>query len=204
MLCGCSLPGKSRITDRGATGKLASAQQADSIRISYRTNSDRLTIASADASNSLPNVTSSQLHLHYPHPGGQPEMALATLIVAPQESDAGWLDRWRDAGSAADQTQILDRRVLDLPARNVHAIVDKLQQENFFRHSKSLDSESHLGVVMDDARFAKDYRAVAELDAMILKVYREGHLDMAIPHRSGGIAATTLRRLPTTDDAIIR
>ena len=202
MLCGCLLSEKSRVTNRGACGKLANTRQAESIRISYRTNSDRLNVSAVDSCNSLPNMTSSQLHLHYPHPNGQPEMALAMLIVAPQESDSGWLDRWHDKGS--DPDEVLDRHVMDVPARNLHAIVDKLQQENFFRRSKPLVSESHLGVMMDDVRFAKDYRSVAELDAMILKVYRESRSGLAVPHRPISIPATVLRRLPATAATSIR
>ena len=107
-------------------------------------------------------------------------MALAMLIVAPQESDSGWLDRWRDKGS--DPDEVLDRHVMDVPARNLHAIVDKLQQENFFRRSKPLVSESHLGVMMDDVRFAKDYRSVAETGR---------HDSQSLPGESFGLSGST-------------
>jgi len=198
VLAGCSLTGKSQLASRSGVGQLANAGQANKIHISYRTRSDRLNLASADVKNSLPDLTDSQLHLHFPHPSGRTELALATLVVLPREKESSWLDRWRDSGGEDEPGEVLDRRVLDIPARNAQAIVDQLRRDNFFQRSKPFTCESHLGVELDAVGFAKDFRSVDELDSLIMRVYRESQSGIATPPGLGSVPSMALRRLPPT------
>jgi hypothetical protein len=63
---------------------------------------------------------------------------------------------------------------LDVPKYQVDGVVAKLQKENFFRRSKILGSSTYLGVSLDGKGFGKNYRNVDELDALIVRVRRQG------------------------------
>ena len=202
ILTGCALGSSSRVANLGASSKLAHRKQADSIHVTYRTNSDRLNVASASSVNTLPNVTVSQLHLQYPHPSGNPDLARATLIIAPDQPESHWFTYRRKTGTTNDQ--VLDQRTLDLSATNIHAIVGKLQHDKFFRRSKPLVSKSRLGVVIDGIRFEKDYGSVTELDALILKVYQQGHASRFVSHHAKTNPVAVLRRLPATNRSLKR
>jgi hypothetical protein len=63
---------------------------------------------------------------------------------------------------------------VDVPAWQVQNVVNKLEEQNFFRRSKILNAESFLGVQVGKRKFAKDYRKMPELDAIILRACRQG------------------------------
>lgn len=166
------------------------------VRIVYRTPSDRLNIAAAGqlgpqialastaapTSLLMPNVTTSTLVIKYPHPHGQVGMAQANVVIRPMSSSGddkpGFVERltsWSTKSErATPKPTYSEVWSLDLPVWQVNAVVDKLRKESFFRRSKILNSEAYLGVDLDGKGFGKDYHAVPELDALILRVRREG------------------------------
>ena len=200
LLSSCSLTtSKSRPTKLTLNGKLPGNNQANVIHVSYRTESGRLNVASRGKADSLPDLTDSKLYLLYPHPQGRPGCALATLLIVPPKKESNWLDRWREDDASDKPEEPLDRRVLDIPARDVRAIVDRLRKDNFFHRSSPLVIESHVGVQLNDAGFAKNFGAVPVLDSLILKVYRESHVGIATPGGPWTESRTALRRLPPTN-----
>jgi len=166
------------------------------VRIVYRTPSDRLNIAAAGqpgpqiawastgapTSLLMPNLTTSTLEIKYPHPRGLSGMAQANVVIRRTSTSAddkpGFFARltsWtRKSEQTAPQPTYSEVWSLDLPAWQVKAVVDKLRKDNFFQGSKVLNSAAYLGVDLNGKKFGKDYRAVPELDALILRVRREG------------------------------
>jgi len=176
-------------------GTLTTAKQFDEVSITYRTESDRVNLAAAGYSGPtqmvsfqqpspglLPNVTETTLQIQHPHPDGLPGYARAKVFVRPngaEESEEGSF--WsRLIGGSDDQdganrnAQIVEAWLLDIPAWQVNGIMTKLQEQNFFRRAKVLNAETFLAVKADGAGFGKKYRSVPELDALILRVRREG------------------------------
>jgi hypothetical protein len=197
---GCSLPEK-----QGSVETLTTAEQFNEVSIVYRTESDRVNLAAAGYSEPaqfvslqqpspglLPNVTTTTLQIRHPHPDGIPGYACARVIVQPNgaEESEGRSMWSRLFGSSDNQSeanhnaQIVEAWLLDIPAWQVNGIMTKLQQQNFFRRAKVLDAEAFLAVKADGAGFAKNYRSVPELDALILRVRREGRPAAGPPHSS--------------------
>lgn len=178
-----------------AKGSLASPTGRP-VRIVYRTPSDRLNIAAAGrlgpqlalastgapTSLLMPNLTTSTLLVRYPHPQGLSGMAQANVVIRPTSTSGddkpGFFARLTSWGKkseeASPQTAYTEVWSLDLPAWQVNAVVDKLRKDNFFEGSKVLNSDAYLGVDLNGKKFGKDYRAVPELDALILRVRSEG------------------------------
>jgi hypothetical protein len=174
---------------------LTTAKQFNEVSITYRTESDRVNLAAAGYSGPtqmvsfeqpspglLPNVTTTTLNIQRPHPDGIPGYARARVVVranGAEESKGGSI--WGrlvggsdDQRAASDNAQIIEAWLLDIPAWQVNGIVKKLQKQNFFRRAKVLGAETFLAVKADGAEFGKEYRSLPELDALILRVRREG------------------------------
>jgi len=187
---GCSAPKK-----QGSMGTLTTTKQFNEVSITYRTESDRVNLAAAGYAGTtqmvsfqqpspgvLPNVTTATLQIQHPHPHASPGYARACVIVRPngaEESTEGsfWsrLMGGTDGQNAGNHNeQIIEAWLLDIPAWQVNGIMTRLQDQNFFRRAKVLDAEAFLAVKADGVGFGKDYRAVPELDALILRTRREG------------------------------
>ncbi len=157
----------------------AGSSPPNATRIIYRTKSDRINVATggawagnpmagaAGATTLLPNVSTSHLHLVYPHPSGRMDIAQASLLVTPGEGGV-------DGEPSTLQYGAYQKRVLDIPAWQVESIVNTLDQERFFERSKVLDAEANLGVRHGKRGNQKKFRAVNGLDALIVRVSREG------------------------------
>lgn len=161
------------------------------VAILYRTESDRLNLAGGGASgvqqasyqgqpqSLLPPVSTSTLKIVYPHPEGRSDYARAYVAFSRVGEDADnepslWT-KLTGFGAKPDQTpQPFEVWALDVPKYQIDGIITKLQEANFFRRSKVLNSETYLGVSMDGKGFGKDYRNVGELDALLVRVRQQG------------------------------
>ena len=179
---------------------------AAAMTISYTTASDRLNVAMGGGSTvqfaghqpattrSLPNLTRSTLQIRLPHPSGRPDLAQATLTARLEnDSSTGTANLltqfWREESETplASETTV-GVWELDVPAWQARAIRQRLQQENFFRRSRVLDAEVELSVVDDAGEFAKPFRTVPELDALLLRVVREGRPMHVVNAADAGIS----------------
>ena len=70
---------------------------------------------------------------------------------------------------------------MDVPKRELDAIVAKLRRENFYERSQVLGANTFLATDINGVKFGKEYRPVDELDALILRVRRQGQLVPGTP-----------------------
>lgn len=196
-IAGCRLPNSEPQSQTGF-----SLPAAPATVITYTTASDRLNVASASTAATqfagygptsagiLPNVTQSRLQIHYPHPSGRTELALAVLTVYHTADSTNWTDNFfasftrGDSAPQPQTPQVAGGWMLDIPAWQVEAIQQKLRKENFFRRSRVLTAEAQLSVAEDGETFAKPYRAVPELDAILIRTVCEG-MPVQAPSASG-------------------
>lgn len=181
----------------GARGKLAEAENPAAVKLSYRTSSDRLNVASGGAGMALPSATDSTLQVEYPHPAGTPDMARVVLTVQTPVKEAGWWEKVR--GAQPEVSAPLEARAIDVPAGEVQVIVGKLQEESFFERSTPLTTNAFVGVEIEGARFAKEYRSLPELDALVLRAHHQGYALGSTPSAAGLAQVTP----PTTVQASV-
>lgn len=170
---GCALPAFTK-----ATPPVAAVPAG--LEITYKTGSDRLNVQAGALSavglparpQPLPNLSQSTLRIRLPHPSGRPDHGQATLHAYVDAAD-GSVGFGSVAGPLGGRTTV-GVWVLDIPAWQVQALQRRLQEEHFFRRSRVLNAEVEIGVREGDRRFRKPFRAVAELDALLLRVAAEG------------------------------
>lgn len=155
------------------------------LSIAYRTESDRLNLgastvqqASFMQNGQLPGVTHCTLAVIAPHPNGQPDAALATVSFRPAGGESvlgsSVLDRLVSRDDGGYQPPVLQTYSLDIPRWQAESVVAKLRSQNFFRNSRVLDPKAFLAVRTGDYSFGKNYKAVPELDALIMRVRQQG------------------------------
>lgn len=186
---GCSLLPKNKTQDVGKQ------QGKENVAILYRTNSDRLNLLAAQptepirrasyqqhSATLIPAVSISTLQIRYPHPTGRKDLAQAVVAFSPAGVDSALqsesiLDQIPGLGKQASDERAapIETWTLDIPKWQVDGIVAKLQKANFFRRAKILGSTSYLAVKTKGNAFGKNYRNVDELDALIVRVRRQGH-----------------------------
>lgn len=174
-----AISGCSWATSHDVVPSPAFTQKTDALSITYRTESDRVNTAgigplrvasfTQSAVDKLPNVTISTLNVKYPHPAGIEGAALATVRSRPVSSDS-LLD------SHSNESPWVETVVLDVPRWQAAEIVSRLEQQNFFKRSKCLDANAYISVAANGDKFGKKFRAVPELDAMILLVRHRGRV----------------------------
>lgn len=160
------------------------------VKLTYRTSADRLIVAPGTtqlasydpaAVQSLPGGTTLTLNIASPHPRGIPGLALATITVKadvakPATAPAVW--QWI-SGKPADEpaaTGPMEVWAMDIPEWQVDAIVAKLQTARFFQRSQVLSPEVFLAAEVGQKKSGKDYKAMPELDALILRSRQQGRL----------------------------
>ncbi len=199
ILVGCSIPKK-----QSSIGTLSTGKQFKDLRLTYRTESDRLNVtASANLGSTqlvshqqqspklFPNVTTSTLVIQHPHPNGTAGYAQAMVTLRPTgaEKSVGFSFRKRMNGNEEDQAshdaQIIEAWALDIPVWQVFGIMAKLQKEKFFRRTKVPNAEAYLAVRADGGEFGKAYSPVPELDGLILRIRWEGRPVGQPPYRPG-------------------
>jgi hypothetical protein len=70
---------------------------------------------------------------------------------------------------------------MDVSKQELTAILAKLRRENFYERSQVLGANAFLATDVNGAKFGKEYRAVDELDAVILRVRLQGQLVQGTP-----------------------
>lgn len=162
---GCSLP--NLITPRGSATMEPSIP---AVSIVYSTASDRLNLAArgtnrlASAGHTgtrLPSFTQSRLELHHPHPSGQVGAARAVLTI-------------KHGGRSPDHLIRTGTWLLDVPAWQVVGILKRLKDEEFFLDTTVVDAEAQLTVNEDGNEHTRSFGSIAELDALIWRVFEEG------------------------------
>lgn len=152
-----------------ATAQVTAPQgAAPAIKLTYRTPSDRLNVGGtqlaafrAGGQPPLAACSTTTLALVSPHPRGRAGFAEATIVTRPDVAgQAGMSEVW----------------VLDVPQWQAEAIVAKLRAAAFFERSKALGSEIFLAAEVGPEKISKNFRAVPELDALILRSRTEGRL----------------------------
>lgn len=195
-------------SQKGSVHTLAGNSQHQSARIVYHSESDRLNVwaagQAAEGSSSplpaawLPGVSTCKLEIVHPHPQGTAGYALATLVFSPLQDEGQGGGIWetmtrtitggeppQPRDPVADETWLLE-----IPAAQVDGILAKLRQQNFFQRSKTLNPAVFLRVELDGTGFGKEFRAVPELDALIVRTRQQGR-----NAASSGLASG-FRRLP--------
>jgi hypothetical protein len=220
LVTGCSTFNRNDLADNSA------AVPTPRVRLTYRTDSGRLNLASqnmraavqpasyaAPQTAALPPHTVSIVDIQYPHPGGRADCALVTVVFeAGAEDDASPFDvstlwnRIAGGGSEGPSTSNVPFReewVTEIPKWHLETQIEKLKRSRFFRREKALSPQAFVAVETDGKHFGKKYRALPELDALILRIRQEGRL----VSRSGAAAASfaahpaaghhaSMRRLP--------
>jgi hypothetical protein len=168
-----------------------SVESLESVAVRYRTDSDRLNLralrlsngaelASFSVNSPLTGVTISTLELRYPHPTGRTDVAEARLLIQHLVDDSGIASQLsRLAGQSRDPAEAASQPIevwtADIPKWQLDGVVAKLEKARFFERAKVLGAKSHLTVRRNGTAFGKEYRAVDELDALILFVHQQGH-----------------------------
>lgn len=198
--------------------------------IIYRTDSDRLNIQAVAANRTwgqqpgrieaqtVPVFTVSRLKIKYPHPAGRTgiaytEVAFRPHTTRPARGALSIRDRFfRVFGGSDSAPQPTDLPgevwTMDLPKWQLDTVVAKLSEQNFFRRSAVLNAEVYLGARIDDRTQGKKFRALPELDSLILRIRHEGR--MLNPTFAGGDSAppprpatrAILTRLPAVPGAV--
>ena len=171
------------------------APSEESISLSYRTDSDRLNLSGGLLSGRIqaaayqpggitpiPPVTTSKLRVYYPHPQGIPATALAVVSFEAQTAGEtnGALAMWKKLTGGQNDAAgpIAPQEVwsMDFPKAELDAILAKLRRQNFFERSQVLGASTLLATDINGVKFGKEYLAVDELDALILRVRLQGQL----------------------------
>ena len=156
-------------------------------KLMYRTSADRLNLASASASSLadmenvgremlLPSLTECTLLID-PHPNGNLQLVRAQLKFFAMGGAKSTDNFVRQITGVTEESSAhaIEVWTLDIPAWQLDAIVKKLRGDNFFRRSRVLNLETTLGIRVDGHSFAKEYKAVPELDALIFRIRQHGH-----------------------------
>ncbi len=172
------------------------AENSAQTRLVYKTNSDRLNVSTAAISSAelaafkqpaggIPSVTTCSLTMRHPHPLGTPDTSQAMLFVEPntgnQESSRNWSSLLpaairpgeRDKPQGPPPVEVW---TFDIPKWQMDAIVKILRDDGFFLRSASLSSDATIGTEINGKKFGKSYRAIHELDSLILRARAQGFL----------------------------
>ena len=153
------------------------------LQIVYRTKTDRLNLAGAD----LPPCSMATLQIQVPHPHYKADAGFAQLTVLPTSVDADL----SPGNLVSRQVPTPDRWAGDIPLWQLEAIVQQLEEANFFRRAKILGAETYLSVSAASGKLGRPYREVPELDAMMVR------LSQAKPPQANAVERPELARLPT-------
>ncbi|TWT77533.1 hypothetical protein Pla123a_21940 [Posidoniimonas polymericola] len=177
------------------------AVPAESFELTYASPTDRLNVASGG--DLLPAASRCVLRVESPHPAGTPGVARATLVVERKVAQPGWWARRFGAEPAA--VTPTGAWVTDLPASEAQNLLATLDRERFYLRSRPLGAEVQIGVRRDGERFAKEFRPLAEFDALVLRVRRHGvdPRDVAAdaPDEASQLSGGLCRRLPALEPA---
>ena len=169
----------------------------EKVTITYRTDTDRLNVAStaqfgvqpaslqSGSSSWLPSCCIGTVVIRYPHPGGQPGSALVTVALHPTGDADGTVSRsvWTKirglytAESKDDSAHIKPVEVwtMELPKWQLDNILAGLHRSQFFRKSVSvLNPNVFLAVHKDDIAVGKNCKSIPELDSMVLRIRSQG------------------------------
>jgi hypothetical protein len=194
-IAGCTVPGgKSTAVESAAPGTTVQ-------RLVYRTESDRLNVlAGGTAVAGLPPVTISVLEIRSPHPHGMPEHAQAVLMCVPADADSptgpAALWQWLVGGDGAEASRSppanaaerVQAWVIDLPQEQFDRLLSRLREKNFYQRARSFRAQAYVATETGGRRFGREFEELPELDALIVRVHREGRLVAPAPDLRGLVA----------------
>ena len=208
-------------TIKKQAGKFRSESSAiEQLRLTYRTDTDRLNVEIASstvvpaayqssAAMSLPSCSVGVVHIAYPHPSGRPDIAQVTVEFRAAGTETAVLNRsvWskildqEDQESTSEDTNpVLETWTMDIPKWQLQAIVSRLNKARFFRKELTiLDPDTFLAVEMNsEIAVGKNYRVVDELDALVVRIRRDGRLTYSpqLPKGSWGKGSVALPGTP--------
>ena len=180
LWCGCA-------TNRPAIESLLrSKKDCQLLELYYRTDTDRLNVAAAanQSLTSLPACSIGTVKIRYPHPSGTTEWGQATVsfqaagnqsAVLPRSVLSEMLAHFKDESKDTTASEVW---LLDLPESQIDTIVARLENSNFFNKRIRVPHPEIFLAARIDKRGAvgKNYNAVTELDALVLRVRQEGQL----------------------------
>ena len=114
-----------------------------------------------------------------PHPAGLAGYSLVTVEFRPQSAASESSSIWntitgQQPESTPEHTAFGEVWQMDIPDWHLASLVSQLKEKQFFRRVKGLGHESEIETVLDGKRFAKEFSAVPDLDAMIVNIRRNG------------------------------
>lgn len=94
---------------------------------------------------------------------------------------------------------------MDIPDWQLASLLSHLKERQFFRRIKVLGHESDIETVIDGNRFAKEFPAIPELDAMIVNIRKEGRrVDSADkPTSPINLPSVAMRPTPTYSPHVV-
>jgi len=215
MPMGCTSLDALKLPEPSASGP------AETVKLTYRTDSDRLNLLVAleppagqlvsyqQPRSPVPDFTESTLHLTYPHPGGRAGYALATVVFEAQpsgdSSDSGVSAIWKKITGSSDEAApgangdpgFREVWTTDVPRWQLDRVVAKLRESGYFRRTKTLNAKVSLATEIDGARFGKDFTELPELDAIIVRIRSQGRPVVATRGLDGMPSPRAeIRRLP--------
>ena len=168
------------------------------LRLTYRTETDRLNVVQsssqillathqAPAANVLPACSIGIVNIVYPHPKGIKDVAQVRVVFRASGAETAVLNRsiWtkifntkEDAGIGKGGDDVLEVWTMDIPKCHLERLVNRLKKSQFFRKQvTTLNPETFLAIDMEGGvAVGKNYRSVDELDALVLRIRREGRL----------------------------
>lgn len=181
------------------TGRIGNKPlSVNDLRLTYRTETDRLNVVQssnqvllathqAPATNVLPACSIGIVNITYPHPKGSKEVAQVRVVFRASGAETAVLNRsiWTkifntkegmDIGKAGDD--VLEVWAMDIPKWHLERLVGRLKKTQFFRKQvTTLNPETFLAIDLEgEAAVGKNYRSVDELDALVMRIRREGRL----------------------------
>jgi hypothetical protein len=127
------------------------------------------------------------LQIQYPHPAGRAGYARVELILgsAGAKSADGWPAQFRRAlrenmPGMSNAEGIAEAWALDVPAGEIDRILERLEEQGYFTAGTSQAAGTSLTAKIDGNEFQRPWHRSGELEALSLRVRREGKL---VSHR---------------------
>ncbi len=159
------------------------------------------------ASSPLPDQSIGTLSITYPHPAGRAGYALVTFALAsnptkPKESKS-WnpfkkpaKDSWPPTAVSSSQPEVHESWQLDIPSGESDRFFKLLSAQGFYQTQKPDAAAVQLTVKINGKEVRKNWDEIAELNALVQQVRREGQLVSYV--RPGAKAGDAYRPISST------
>lgn len=121
------------------------------------------------------------LEIIYPHPGKREGYALVKVTMGSEAKAVSKPTGWRRLfpWPSADRNSGQETYSMDIPRSELDHIVGKLQQTGYFEKGTSSQKAADLATQIDGANVRRSWDRIAELDALLARVYAAGRSALA-------------------------